>query len=113
VSLRLLLLAGAFAALVAAPENGRAQDTAFATITIRDHHFEPAELRLPAGQRIQLRVVNEDPGSEEFESKSLRVEKVIAGKSEGTVRISPLAPGRYEFIGEYHEDTAKGVLIAK
>jgi Cupredoxin-like domain len=113
VSLRLLLLAGAFAALIAAPENGRAQDTAFATITIRDHRFEPAEIRLPANTRILLKVINEDPISEEFDSKSLKVEKVIAAKSEGTVHISPLAPGRYEFIGEYHEDTAKGVLIAE
>ena len=22
-------------------------------------------------------------------------------------------PGRYEFYGEYHEDTAKGVIVAK
>jgi hypothetical protein len=106
-------LAGVFAALLAAPENVRAQESVSATIAIRNHRFEPPELRLPAGKRIQLRVINEDPTSEEFESRPLKVEKVIAGKSEGTVRISPLAPGRYEFIGEYHEDTAKGVLIAE
>jgi hypothetical protein len=29
------------------------------------------------------------------------------------VRIGPLAPGRYEFIGEFHADTAKGVIIAE
>jgi hypothetical protein len=113
VSLRLLLLAGAFAALAAASDAGRAQDAVSATITLRDHHFDPSELRLPANMRIQLKVINEDPISEEFDSKSLKVEKVIAAKSEGTVHISPLAPGRYEFIGEYHEDTAKGVLIAE
>jgi hypothetical protein len=107
------LLAGVFAVLVAAPENGRAQETVSATITLRDHRFEPAELRLPAGKRILLKVINEDPISEEFDSRALKVEKVIAAKSEGTVHISPLAPGRYEFIGEYHEDTAKGVLIAE
>jgi hypothetical protein len=107
------LLAGALAALLAAPDAGRAQEAVSAIITIRDHRFEPAELRLPANTRILLKVINEDPISEEFDSKSLKVEKVIAGQSEGTVHISPLAPGRYEFIGEYHEDTAKGVLIAE
>jgi plastocyanin len=106
VSPRQVLLAGALAALVAASETGRAQETVSATITLRDHRFEPAELRLPAGKRILLKVVNEDPISEEFDSRALKVEKVIAGQSEGTVHISPLAPGRYEFIGEYHEDTA-------
>jgi hypothetical protein len=38
---------------------------------------------------------------------------VIAGKSRGTVRIGPLAPGKYPFIGEFHEATAKGVVIAE
>jgi hypothetical protein len=27
--------------------------------------------------------------------------------------VGPLKPGRYEFIGEYHADTAKGVLVAE
>ena len=42
-----------------------------------------------------------------------RVEKVIAGKSQGIVHISPLKPGRYDFIGEYHDSTAKGQVIAE
>jgi Cupredoxin-like domain len=41
------------------------------------------------------------------------VEKVIAGKSQGVVHISPLNPGHYDFIGEYHEETAKGRVIAE
>jgi hypothetical protein len=43
----------------------------------------------------------------------LKVEKVIPGKTKGIVRIGPLKPGRYPFVGEYHEDTAKGVVIAE
>jgi hypothetical protein len=38
---------------------------------------------------------------------------VIAGKSNGVVRIGPLKPGHYPFVGEYHEATAKGVVIAE
>ena len=79
-------------------------------LTIRNHKFEPAEIRVPAGKRVSIYVSNEDATPEEFESAALKVEKVIPGKSKGLVRIGPLAPGRYEFIGDFHSDTAKGVV---
>jgi plastocyanin len=83
------------------------------TITIRNHRFEPTELKVPAGKRVTVYIVNDDPTPEEFESHSLKVEKVIPGKSKGLVRIGPLAKGRYEFIGEFHQKTAKGAVIAE
>jgi hypothetical protein len=61
VTYRLLVLAVLLAQSLAAPLSARAQETASATITIRDHRFEPAELRLPANARIQLKVINDDP----------------------------------------------------
>ena len=88
----------------------RAQDV---SLVIRDHRFEPAEIKIPSGKRVVISISNEDATPEEFESGALKVEKVIAGKSKATVRVGPLKPGRYEFIGEYHADTAKGVLIAE
>lgn len=91
----------------------QAEDVYSATITIRDHRFDPPELRVPAGKRIALTVINDDALSEEFDSTALKVEKVIASGSRGVVHISPLNPGRYDFIGEYHEETAKGRLIAE
>jgi hypothetical protein len=51
--------------------------------------------------------------SEELDSPALKAEKVIAGNSQGLVRIAPLKPGTYEFVGEYHEETAKGRVIAE
>jgi Cupredoxin-like domain len=48
-----------------------------------------------------------------FDSPSFKAEKVIAGNSQGIVRIAPLKPGTYEFVGEYHEETAKGRVIAE
>ena len=83
------------------------------TITIRNHRFEPAEVKVPAGKRITVYVVNDDPTPEEFESHPMKVEKVIPGKSKALVRIGPLAKGRYEFIGEFNQATAKGVVIAE
>lgn len=82
-------------------------------VTIKDHRFTPAEIKVPANQRVTITVVNNDATPEEFESGQMKVEKVIAGKSKGTVRIGPLKPGRYPFIGEYNEATAKGVVIAE
>jgi hypothetical protein len=82
-------------------------------LAIRNHKFEPQEIRVPAGKRISISITNEDASAEEFESPSLKVEKVIPGKSKGVVRIGPLTPGRYEFFGDFHADTAKGVLIAE
>ncbi len=99
--------------LLSAADAARAQETHEATIIIRNHRFEPSELKVPANKRINLKVKNEDATSEEFESKEFKAEKVIAGKSEATIRISPLKPGRYKFFGEYHESTAKGVLVAE
>jgi plastocyanin len=91
----------------------RAEDGFAISTTIRGHKFEPSELHVPAGKRILLTVINADPLSEEFDSAALKVEKVIAGGSQGTVRIAPLNPGTYEFVGEYHEATAKGRVIAE
>src|SRR5262249_29402914 len=72
------------------------------TLVIRNHKSEPAEIRVPAGKRVSIYVSNEDATPEEFDSTALKVEKVIPGKSKGLVRIGPLDPGRYEFIGEFN-----------
>jgi hypothetical protein len=105
----LLLLA----VLATSTASALSEDAYSTTATIHDHRFEPEEIHVPARKRIVLTVINADPLSEEFDSPALKVEKVIAGKSQGLVRFGPLAPGRYEFVGEYHEDTAKGQVIAQ
>lgn len=82
-------------------------------LVIKDHHFAPAELKVPAGKRIKLIVANQDETVEEFESKALRVEKIIPGNTNATIWVGPLEKGKYTFVGEFHEDTAKGVLISE
>lgn len=82
-------------------------------VSIKDHRFTPAELHAPADKPIILTVKNLDSTPEEFESKSLKVEKIVAGNSEITVRLRPQKAGRYRFFGEYHEDTAKGELVVE
>lgn len=82
-------------------------------LSIKDHQFSPAELKVPAGTKIKLVVNNLDSTPEEFESHSLNREKVIAGKSKATIYVGPLKPGKYSFVGEFHEDTARGVIVAE
>lgn len=82
-------------------------------LTIREHRFVPAEVRVPAGRKIKLIIDNQDATAEEFESHALKREKVIPPKSKAAVFIGPLKPGQYPFVGEFHEKTAKGVVIAE
>ncbi len=82
-------------------------------VVIKNHRFEPAEITIPAGQKIKLVVDNQDATPEEFESHSMNREKVIPGGSKAGIWIGPLKPGSYDFVGEYHEDTARGKVIAK
>jgi plastocyanin len=89
-----------------------AADLEFALV-IKDHRFTPAEIKVPAGQKVKLIVDNQDATPEEFESHDLNREKVIAAKTKATIFIGPLKAGRYSFIGEFNEATAKGVVIAE
>ena len=84
-----------------------------ALLVIKNHRFEPKELKVPAGQRVKLVVHNQDSTPEEFESHSMNREKVIPGGAKATIFIGPLKPGRYDFFGEYNEATAKGVVVAE
>lgn len=90
----------------------RADDPAY-TISIRDHRFSPVQLDIPANAKVRLVVRSEDTTPEEFDSTQLRREKVIPGGGEATMHVGPLPPGTYEFIGEFHSDTARGRLVAR
>ena len=83
------------------------------TLTIRDHHFVPAELAIPANTKVKLIVVNQDATAEEFESYELNREKVVAGNTSIVVWVGPLKPGRYPYFGDFHADIAKGALIVR
>jgi plastocyanin len=85
------------------------------TLTIENHTFSPKEVKVPAGKKIQLKVINKDATPAEFESKPLSREKIIAGKSSAIVRIGPLKAGRYDFVEEFHEKEAgaQGTIVVE
>lgn len=83
------------------------------SLVIKNHRFEPTELKVPANQRVKLIVHNQDKTPEEFESHSLNREKLVPAGAKVTIYIGPLKPGRYAFVGEYHEATAKGTIVVE
>ena len=83
------------------------------TLTIKDHHFEPAQVKAPIETPVTLLVKNLDASPEEFESKSLHIEKIIPANSEVSFQLRPLKAGVYKFVGEFHEETAKGEIIVE
>ena len=96
----------------AAARDARAQDDGY-VLTFKDNKLDPAELQVPAGKEFKLVVKNADQTPEEFESSDLKIEKIIAGGSEAVFTIKALDAGSYEVYGEFHEDTAKGHIVAK
>ena len=106
---RRAMLAAAF--LVGAGQAALAQDTTL-QLTVENGQFSPAELRAPANKALVIVIKNNGAKAMEFESVSLRVEKVVAAKSQGSVRVRALAPGRYEFFDDFNKST-KGTLVVQ
>ena len=111
--MRALLSTALCAATLALAVPASAAETPEFKLVIKNHRFEPSELAVPAGRKLKLIVDNQDPTPEEFESHSLRREKVIKGGSKASIYVGPLEPGTYDFFGEYHESTAKGRIVAR
>jgi plastocyanin len=82
-------------------------------LTIQQNRFQPDEIRVKANTPFVLVITNKDSTVEEFESRELRVEKVIPAGKTIRVRMPGLRPGQYPFVGEYHEATAKGRIVAE
>lgn len=82
-------------------------------ITIEKNRFKPSEIKVKAGTPFVLVVTNKDATPEKVETKDLRIETVIPGGKTMKIRVRALKAGIYPFIGEYHEATAKGRIIAE
>ena len=82
-------------------------------VTIEKNRFQPDEIRVKAGTPFVLVVTNKDVTPEEFESKELRIEKVIPGGKTLKIRVRALKAGSYPFVGDFHQATAKGRIVAE
>lgn len=83
------------------------------TLVIKDHVYQPAELKVPAGTKFKIRVTNEDATPEEFESTDFNRESVVLPNKSIVVYVGPLHAGTYGFFGDFHRDTAQGRLVVE
>jgi cupredoxin-like protein len=68
---------------------------------------------VPAGQPLQLKVVNSGTSAIEFESFELNRERVVKPGASITVYLPSLNPGTYKFFDDLHHDAGNGTLTAK
>jgi uncharacterized protein (DUF2141 family) len=81
-------------------------------ITIEKSRFQPAEIRVKAGAPFVLLITNKDAKPAEFESKELRVEKVVPAGKTLRVPIRALKPGTYPFVDDFNRQN-QGKIVAE
>lgn len=82
-------------------------------VHLKNHRFTPNVIKVKANQPSMIMLFNDDDTADEFDSTSLKIEKVVPGHAKGAIRLRALAPGKYPFMGEYHAATAQGMVIAE
>ena len=102
-----MLIAG----LLTSGVSAHADDTI--QLEFRQHRFVPDRVAVPANVKFRVTVKNNDDTADEFESVDLNREKLVAPGQTITVFLGPLSPGEYKFFGDFHQDTAQGVMVAK
>ena len=107
-----LFFATWLAAGLLAPGASAAELAVFKLIA-RDGRFDPAVLEVPAGAAFKVEIVNENKKAIEFESRELKLEKVIAAGKKATISVKALQPGEYRFFDEFNEATGQGKVVAK
>lgn len=100
-------------ALAFAAGSAGAQELHTVTLVLRDGQLIPPMLQVPANTRLKIVIRNEGRGPAEFESRSLRKEKVLAPGATSFVVVAPLKSGSYDMFDEFHEKTATGTIVAK
>jgi len=82
-------------------------------LVIKNHVYQPNELKVAAGTKFKIRITNLDATPEEFESTDFNREMVVLPNSSIVVYVGPLHAGSYGFFGDFHRQTAEGRLIAQ
>jgi hypothetical protein len=88
-----------------------AQQVSLST-TIKNKTFQPSTLKAPANRPIAITVHNADGAAAEFESRTMRVEKVVPAGGSIVVNVKPLVPGSYGFFDDFNPSN-QGTLIVE
>jgi len=91
----------------------QAQDMPTFKLVAREGKWFPEVIEVPANTRFRLEITNQNAGPEEFESKQLRKELVLAPGVTRVLVFAPMKPGTYPFFGEFHPQTARGRIVVK
>jgi Cupredoxin-like domain len=103
-ALTIVVAVGAGAALAADPPE--------VPLLLQQNQFQPAEVKVKANTPFVLVITNKNPKAAEFESKDLRVEKVVPAGKTVNVRIRALKPGTYAFFDDFNQQTT-GRIVAE
>ena len=106
-----LPIAGVLAAVLLVAGAAAAADVQIA-LTLEKNQFQPAEVKVKANTPFVLVITNKNPKAAEFESKDLRVEKVVPAGKTVNVRIRALKPGTYAFFDDFNK-AATGRIVAE
>lgn len=71
--------------------------------------FSPVGIALKAGQKVTLKLQNDDKVKHNLTVEDLKVNKDVEAGQSGTATITPKA-GTYQFHCEYHPQQMKGTL---
>jgi hypothetical protein len=82
-------------------------------LAIKNHRYQPAELKAPADRKFKIRITNEDATPEEFESTDFNRESIVLPGRSIVVFVGPLRAGTYGFFGDFHRDTAYGRIVVE
>jgi len=111
--LREVAVALLLVSVLLAPNLAVAEDPPDIPLTTENNRFQPDEIKVKAGEGFVLVITNKDKKAEEFESRDLRIEKVIPAGKTVRLKMPALKAGTYSFVGEYNEKTAKGKIVAE
>ena len=108
-----LLIAGLVMGVVAVAGAASAADPRpEVALTIDKDQFQPSEIKVKANTPFTLVVTNKNAKAAEFESKDLRIEKVVPAGKTVNVRIRALKPGTYAFFDDFNK-AATGRIVAE
>ena len=99
------------ASVAVAPRAGAAAMPEY-HLTLQNHKFAPATLKVPAATKFKVLVTNHNTAPSEFESTDFNREKIVLPNTTITVFIGPLDKGTYKFYDDFDHATT-GVLIVE
>ena len=110
---RRLALFALSAGLVLAASPLCAEEVVTYEVTLSKDVFTPAEIKVPAGKPFMLKMVNANAKPAELESHPMKVEKIAPANATIVVRVRAMEPGKYLFVDEFQEATAKAYVIVE